>query len=67
MRRIAAFTRNEDGSWRRDDERHENVLLDTSTTPALLSEHGIQAKVGTGFGTVELMEGHHTIVGRRNA
>ena len=67
VRQIASFTRNEDGSWRRDDERHENVLIDTSTVPALLAAHGIQAKVGTGFGTVELQQGLHTIVGQRNA
>ena len=67
VRQMATFTRNDDGSWRRDDERHENVLIDTSTVPALLAEDGIQADLGTGFGTAELMTGLHTIVGQRNA
>ena len=32
VRDITTFLRNDDGSWRRDDERHENVLLDTTLT-----------------------------------
>jgi SAM-dependent methyltransferase len=35
VREITAFTRNEDGSWRRDDERHENVLVDTARVSSL--------------------------------
>lgn len=31
---MAVFSRNEDGSWRRDDEHHENVLIDTARVPA---------------------------------
>ena len=41
VREMAVFIRNEDGSWRRDDERHDNVLLDTSTLPPLLAAHGV--------------------------
>jgi len=67
VRQMAMFTRNEDGSWRRDDERHENVLIDTSTVPPLLAAHGVYAKVGNAFGEVPLMEGLHTIVGWRTA
>ena len=32
--------RNGDGSWRRDDERHQNVLLDTTLAPAVLKAEG---------------------------
>jgi SAM-dependent methyltransferase len=67
VRQMAIFTRNDDGSWRRDDERHENVLIDTGTVPALLAEHGVQARLGTGFGPMELMPGLHSIIGRRDA
>lgn len=35
--------RNDDGSWRRDDESHENLLVDTSQVPGLLAEHGVDA------------------------
>jgi SAM-dependent methyltransferase len=65
VREMAMFTRNDDGTWRRDDERHDNVLIDTSRVPALLAEHGVDAEVGTAFGTEQLPDGLHTIIGRR--
>jgi len=65
VREIAAFLRNEDGTWRRDDERHENVLVDTSAVPALLAEHGVQARVSKSFGDEELPDGLVAIVGRK--
>ena len=34
VREMTTFVREDDGSWRRDDERHENVLLDTARIPA---------------------------------
>jgi hypothetical protein len=68
VRQMAVFLRNEDGSWRRDDERHENVLIDTSRVPGLLAEHGVRATVGTSFGgRVHLQEGLHAIVGTKEA
>ncbi|MEX0664371.1 MAG: class I SAM-dependent methyltransferase [Acidimicrobiia bacterium] len=67
VREMTTFLRNEDGSWRRDDERHDNVLVDTSRVPALLAEHGVEAIVGVSFGTEELPVGLHTIIGRRPA
>ena len=33
VRRITTFLRNDDGCWRRDDERHENVLVEASRVP----------------------------------
>jgi SAM-dependent methyltransferase len=65
VRQMAIFTRNNDGSWRRDDERHDNVLIDTSRVPALLAEHGLDADLGTSFGSEPLPDGLHTIIGRR--
>lgn len=55
-----------DGSWRRDDERHVNVLVDTSRVPALLAEHGVAATVQPAFGGERLGEGLRAIVGRRD-
>jgi SAM-dependent methyltransferase len=66
VREITTFLRNEDGTWRRDDERHENVLLDTSALPGVLATHGVVAHVATSFGEEELPEGLVTIVGRKN-
>ena len=37
VRQMAVFVRNQDGSWRRDDERHDNVLIDTTRLPGLLA------------------------------
>ena len=65
IREIAGFLRNGDGSWRRDDERHENVLVDTATVPALLKEHEVDATVAESFGEEELPAGLVAIVGRK--
>jgi SAM-dependent methyltransferase len=65
VRQMAIFSRNDDSTWRRDDERHDNVLIDISRVPALLAEHGVEAKVGTAFGTEVLPEGLHAVIGRR--
>ncbi len=65
IRQITVFVRNENGSWRRDDERHENVLIDTSRVPALLAEHAVAARVAVSFGAEELPRGLRAIIGRR--
>lgn len=65
VRQIASFLRNDDGTWRRDDERHENVLVDTATVPELLAERGVEARVADSFGQEELPAGLVAIVGRK--
>jgi SAM-dependent methyltransferase len=65
VRQMAIFTRNQDGSWRRDDERHDNTLVDTAKVPALLASHGIAAEVRRSFGGETLPVGLHAIVGHR--
>jgi SAM-dependent methyltransferase len=65
VRQMAIFTRNEDGSWRRDDERHDNVLLDTSTIPALLSGVGVAAEVRGSFGDETLPTGLRVLIAHR--
>ncbi len=47
VRQMAIFTRNEDGSWRRDDERHDNVLIEVSRVPSLMADHGVDVVLGT--------------------
>ena len=42
VRNMTTFVRQEDGTWRRDDERHDNVLIDTSKVPPLLAHHGVE-------------------------
>jgi SAM-dependent methyltransferase len=65
VRQMAVFTRNGDGSWRRDDERHENVLIDTSTIPATLAREGVHVSIGCSFGGEELPAGLRTVIGTR--
>lgn len=65
VRDMTTFVPNGDGSWRRDTEHHENVLVDTARIPGLLAAHGVDARVGRSFGTETLPEGLHVVVGRR--
>jgi SAM-dependent methyltransferase len=65
VREMTTFLRNEDGSWRRDDERHDNVLVDTSRLPALLATAGIQAEVRDTFGSETLPPGLKVLIGHR--
>ncbi len=62
---MTMFTRNDDETWRRDDERHDNVMVDVSKVPTLLAEHGVEATVGDSFGDEEFPVGLKTIVGRK--
>jgi SAM-dependent methyltransferase len=65
VRDITTFLPNGDGSWRRDDEHHENVLVDTATVPDLLLEHEVEATCRTSFGEETLPEGLVAVVGRK--
>jgi len=65
VRHITTFLRNDDGSWRRDDERHDNVLLDTATIPALLAGEGVDVTVEASFGGETLPPGLRVVAGRR--
>lgn len=65
VRQMATFTRNDDGTYRRDDERHDNVMVDVSTVPALLAQHGVEAEVRDAFGEESLPVGLKAIIGRR--
>jgi SAM-dependent methyltransferase len=65
VRQMTMFTRNDDETWRRDDERHDNVMVDVSKVPTLLAEHGVEATVGDSFGDEEFPVGLKTIVGRK--
>ena len=67
VREMAIFSRNQNGTWRRDDERHDNVLVDTSLVPPLLAKHGVEATVEAAFGSEDLPVGLRAIVGRKAA
>ena len=65
-REMTMFVR--DGElWRRDDETHDNVLIDTSRLPELLARFGVDAEVRHAFGDEALLSGLVAVVGRRRA
>jgi SAM-dependent methyltransferase len=65
VREITVFVREAGGSWRRDDERHENLLVDTSRLPAFLAQYGVEATLKPSFGTESLAPGLTVVVGMR--
>jgi SAM-dependent methyltransferase len=65
VRDMTTFVRGDDGTWRRDDERHDNVLVDVTRVPALLAEHDVDAHLAAAFGAEDLPDGLHVIVGHR--
>jgi SAM-dependent methyltransferase len=65
VREMTTFVRNEDGSWRRDDEHHENTLVDTAKVPELLAQRGVEARVADAFGSETLPAGLVAIIGRK--
>ncbi len=65
VRQMAVFVRNQDGSWRRDDERHYNVLIGTTGLPLFLTEHHVEAIVTSTFGAETLPVGLRSVVGHR--
>jgi len=66
IRDATTFVPDGTGAWRRDHERHENVLVDTSRIPPLLNEHGVDAVVGSAFGAAELPPGLVAVTGRKS-
>ena len=66
VRHMSTFTK-QGHLWRRDDETHHNVLVDTSVIPELLAEHGVTATVGNGFGDAEFPIGLKSVVGFKEA
>jgi SAM-dependent methyltransferase len=67
VRLMTTFVRQENGTWRRDDERHDNVLINTSMVPKLLARYGVEASVSASFGQEELPPGLVAVVGSKVA
>ena len=65
VRQMTTFVRQDGGTWRRDDERHDNVLIDTTKVPDLLARHGVEATVSKSFGDEHLPAGLVAVVGRK--
>ena len=67
VRDITIFTLGDGGCWRRDDERHENTLINTTQVPGLLAAEGVDVSVGTAFGEERQPPGLVVLIGRRAA
>jgi SAM-dependent methyltransferase len=67
VRDITTFVRRPDEAWRRDDERHENVLVPVEAVPALLAPAGVEASIRPAFGREPLPPGLFAIVGHARA
>jgi SAM-dependent methyltransferase len=63
VQEVTTFVRSADASWRRSDERHENVLLDVTGLVAVLEQHGMTAGTRTSFGGERLPTGLLALVG----
>ena len=66
VRDITTFVPDGAGAWRRGRERHEYVLIDTASIPALLASSGVTATVASAFGTAELPPGLRAVTGVRS-
>lgn len=65
-RAMTTFLREDDGRYRREHERHDNVLIDVrDVVPPLLEVEGLDVHVGLSFGTETNMEGLMVIVATR--
>lgn len=65
VREMTTFRRRPDGLWERDDERHDNVLVEVAAVPALLAAEGLAATVVPGFGAEERPSGLPVVLARR--
>jgi SAM-dependent methyltransferase len=64
-RDMTTFLKESATSWRRDDEVHDNILIDTSTVPDRLAPHGVDAEVRRAFGDEENPIGLYAVVGTK--
>jgi SAM-dependent methyltransferase len=67
VREMTMFSKNDDGTWRRDDERHDNLLIETTRVPPFLVERGVDARIAPSFGSETLPMGLVAVIGNRRA
>jgi SAM-dependent methyltransferase len=64
-RDMTMFVRDEPDAWRRSDELHDNILIDTAELPRSLARLGVEAELRPSFGTQELPTGLVAVVGSK--
>jgi SAM-dependent methyltransferase len=65
VRDMTTFVPNGDGTWRRDTERHENVLVEGAALLPVLARHGVEAYVAPSFGAEVLPRGLSALIGHK--
>jgi SAM-dependent methyltransferase len=65
VREMTTFLRGDDGCWRRGDERHDNVLVDTAAVPAWVAPTGVTLEVAPSFGDERLPVGLRALIGQK--
>lgn len=67
-RSMTIFMQEDDGRYRREHERHDNVLIDVpAVVPPLLAAEGLDVRVGRRFGDETNMEGLMVVVAHRSS
>jgi SAM-dependent methyltransferase len=67
VRDMVTFMPNADGSWRRGNERHDNVLIEVDRVPELLRDCGVEVEVRSSFGSETLPPGLYAVIGHKPA
>jgi hypothetical protein len=65
-RSMTVFMQEDDGRYRREHERHDNVLIDVpGVVPGLLEAQGLRTEIRRSFGDEVNMEGLMVVIGRK--
>jgi SAM-dependent methyltransferase len=67
VRQLTTFLPNGDGSWRRDTEHHQHLLIAAEHLPDVLAAEGVHARVEEAFGSEPLPPGLRVLIGQRPA
>ncbi len=67
VREMTTFVRNDDGIWRRADERHENILVEVELVNEVFAGIEFDATVRSSFGDEHLPEGMRVLVVKRSS
>ena len=65
VRQMSTFVKDPDGRYRRDEERHDTVLVEPEAIAQVLRAERLTAQVRPSFGDEELTPGLHVIVARK--
>lgn len=65
VRKNISFLKMEDTHWRRHEEVHTTVLIDTKKLPEHLSQYGLDVTIQSSLGDYKLQQGLVAVIGRK--